>query len=859
MTSSVDVIVLTSSPTVPPRLPSPVAYETEATYVPQPAVATTPRVPSPSSLFVPPSRSRFFDAPARKQDTTNKKRPAKKATAPKKSKRAPGPSETPSKLSKAQGTTAHDGKEQDGDNGQKKAAKPRAPRKPRAKPKAQAESGTLKLSGKVTKAGKTEDPGLKPVKKRVGRKPTAVQSTPEDCMEKTGLPTPSNALGKDEVLNLDEATRRRRDWTPPPETMSHPISTGCAQRTVAEVPDTSNKAGFGDILTDYTYSRSGSATAELRATSEGVPTKRRKIDLLEPQGPSRASHSKEILDQGDSSSTTSSGRLSARKIKPQKRFTTLTARMTAQYGTENTEDEPGDKDITQYIVKRDSNRNSKTKAKAQQSSVVLSPEAAFQTLDQQDVIFGTCSQLERDDSPETLREMQRAFRMSEDLAFQRRAGIGDLATSEPSMTSEDAPDLMSRSQSKKKLWSVAGRDMQGSLVQAEVVESLDLTDSSLGNNTANPAQGDSTVRAMSNAPSDDDWLDLDNGKAGLSLAAKATNIIQATTALKSNLTLASTSKKAAQETQPALREIEQPRSVSQFAPMPQYSGFTDAELSKQVAAYGFKSVKGRKKMIDLLQKCWESKFGKTDMSALVSGETESATNSIVHTVQKTVMPPKTASKSKGIANAKKSTSTLAKPPRKTKIATPKKSKQLPPNDAQQLPTSSYIDIEEIQDSEDEPLLSPVQVQAYYTKSSSASTQLATSPSRNSKASNRARSPQARKTASSKISPVTERIKRDTAIGTSEPTSDQNMKPLLTQITSAVRAQSRLPQANSRARPTWHEKILMFDPIMLEDFTAWLNVEGLGLVDEDREVNTTLVRDWCESKGICCGWKKNTSG
>ncbi|KAJ5492726.1 hypothetical protein N7539_001472 [Penicillium diatomitis] len=856
MTSSADVIVLTSSPTVPPRLPSPVAYETEATYVPQPAVATTPRVPSPSSLFVPPSRSRFFDAPARKQDTTNKKRPAKKATAPKKSKKAAGPSETPSKLSKAHGSTAHDGKEQNGDNGQKKAAKPRAPRKPRAKPKAQAESGALKLSGKVIKAGKPEDPGLKPVKKRAGRKQTAVQSTSEDCMEKTGLPTPSNALGKDEDLNLDEATRRRRDWTPPAETMSHPISTGCAQWTVAEVSDTSNKAGFGDILTDYTYSRSGSATAELRATSEGVPTKRRKIDLLEPQGPSRALRRKENLDQDDSSSTTSSGRLSARKIKPQKRFTTLTARMTAQYGTENTEDEPGDKDLTQYIVKCDSKRNSKTKAKAQQSSVVLSPEAAFQTLDQQDVIFASSSETIR---LKHFEKCKGAFRMSEDLAFQRRAGIGDLATSEPSMASEDAPDLMSRSQSKKRLWSVAGRDMQGSLVQAELVESLDLTDLSLDNNTAIPPQCDSTVRALSNAPSDDDWLDLDNGKAGLSLATKVTNIIQTTTALKSKMTLANTSKQAAQETQPVLREIEQPRSVSQLAPMPQYSGFTDAELSKQVAAYGFKSVKGRKKMIDLLQKCWESKFGKADLSASVPGETESATNSIFHTVQKTVVPPKTASKSNGIANAKKNTSTLANPPQKTKIVTPKKSKQLPPNDAQQPPTSSYIDIEEIQDSEDEPLLSPVQVQAHYTKNSSASTQLATSPSRNSKASNRARSPQARKLASSKVLPVTERIKRDTAIRTSEPISDQDLKPLLTQITSAVRAQSRLPQANSRARPTWHEKILMFDPIMLEDFTAWLNVEGLGLVDEDREVNTALVRDWCESKGICCGWKKNTSG
>jgi hypothetical protein len=51
---------------------------------------------------------------------------------------------------------------------------------------------------------------------------------------------------------------------------------------------------------------------------------------------------------------------------------------------------------------------------------------------------------------------------------------------------------------------------------------------------------------------------------------------------------------------------------------------------------------------------------------------------------------------------------------------------------------------------------------------------------------------------------------------------------------------------------------MYDPIVLEDFTSWLNVEGLGLIGEDREVGTAAVREWCEGKGICCCWKKNAS-
>lgn len=51
---------------------------------------------------------------------------------------------------------------------------------------------------------------------------------------------------------------------------------------------------------------------------------------------------------------------------------------------------------------------------------------------------------------------------------------------------------------------------------------------------------------------------------------------------------------------------------------------------------------------------------------------------------------------------------------------------------------------------------------------------------------------------------------------------------------------------------------MYDPIILEDLTTWLNVEGLGLVEEDREVSSLDVRKWCESKGICCCWKQNAS-
>lgn len=60
-------------------------------------------------------------------------------------------------------------------------------------------------------------------------------------------------------------------------------------------------------------------------------------------------------------------------------------------------------------------------------------------------------------------------------------------------------------------------------------------------------------------------------------------------------------------------------------------------------------------------------------------------------------------------------------------------------------------------------------------------------------------------------------------------------------------------------PSWHERILMYDPIILEDFTAWLNSEGVRVAsgkegEEPRELEPWIVGKWCEENSICCLWK-----
>ncbi len=113
--------------------------------------------------------------------------------------------------------------------------------------------------------------------------------------------------------------------------------------------------------------------------------------------------------------------------------------------------------------------------------------------------------------------------------------------------------------------------------------------------------------------------------------------------------------------------------------------------------------------------------------------------------------------------------------------------------------------------------------------------------------------------------------------------------LFPQITKVIKSTPRTTDPN---RPTWHEKILMYDPIVLEDFTIWLNDQGVRVPswvrkpekarrpskkkkrkpDEDDEgdegavergdvkkLRPWMVQKWCEDMSICCLWKDGLRG
>lgn len=289
--------------------------------------------------------------------------------------------------------------------------------------------------------------------------------------------------------------------------------------------------------------------------------------------------------------------------------------------------------------------------------------------------------------------------------------------------------------------------------------------------------------------------------------------------------------------------------------MPRFGGFTDAELAKQIAAYGFKPVKGRDKMIELLQKCWESQHPGARSQNSASSKTTNQPDITENGAEAAKPSGPSTQKSKTTKSQSKTGSHLVEENneslpkqqrgrgRKKTSTTDKKAPTTTTSRKQPEPSFSFHlhHVEEIEDSEDELIPSPSRLQQNRHPSQSVTPLPLTLSAGAPKPTNST-------TSNNKIKNKTK---------AQESAASAKLPDLSTQITKAIHAQPRMrSDANGRKRPTWHEKILMYDPIVLEDLAAWLNTEGLGLVGEDREVSAGFVREWCESRGICCCWKKN---
>ncbi|KAJ9621868.1 5'-flap endonuclease [Taxawa tesnikishii (nom. ined.)] len=97
--------------------------------------------------------------------------------------------------------------------------------------------------------------------------------------------------------------------------------------------------------------------------------------------------------------------------------------------------------------------------------------------------------------------------------------------------------------------------------------------------------------------------------------------------------------------------------------------------------------------------------------------------------------------------------------------------------------------------------------------------------------------------------------------------------LFPQITRTIKS---APPTTDLSNPSWNEKILLYDPIVLEDLTEWLHAQGLVVEisrskkplddagDAEMEVvkedlKPWVVQKWCEENSVCCLWKEGLRG
>ncbi|KAH6669562.1 hypothetical protein B0J14DRAFT_122164 [Halenospora varia] len=665
-------------------------------------------------------------------------------------------------VKKPRAKRADDKQEIGNELGEKVAKAAKAPRKPRAKKADGGESQTKIAKGLVTKS-------------TIGKKHLAPKS-PEAIEE----PSPDSDFG------LDEAVKRRTDWTPPAATNKTMVES--PTRILGEnnfaLEEEDKIKGFGGLLGSFTFTRNQSTRSTNTTISDGTGTRKRKLIEMVNTNISAAA-----------STTSTSVKLKA----PKKKARTITDLATSAY-VEEKEDSGQAAPILQYFSYQTTTDNgsfkgptksrskSPTKGPAKgkrrgtaQAPILLSPESALKQVGNQDFLFGTSSQLAREESPTFLREIHQAMQASNEFEDD------PFADEEPSQTL-----------SKKTLWSAGARGSAGELLQ---VETIDMIDSPVATKPSKIGTNKDEAEALDNIINQS-AAHVTPTKPGPVEAAIRVELFSSPMQSEKSPKRPKSSKVVEQVVEPPKRSQKAAKSGS--TQKLDYNAYTTAQLAKEIASYHFKPVKSRDQMITLLEKCWE---GKNRIALGVLGTNTKPQPSCPTKSSKTTSTQDDAKSPKRPRGRPRKDSSSSVAP-KAKSATTPKSRR---------PKSSQNEsFDEISDSEEAMTPSPP-----------------------------------RRHGSQIWSPP---LKLATSFESAETASSQ--ESLSAYITRAIKSAS---PCKDPSKPSWQEKILLYDPIILEDLTTWLNTGALEKAGWDGEVMPKEVKKWCESKSICCLWKENLRG
>lgn len=690
-------------------------------------------------------------------------------------------------------------------------------RKPRAK-KGDTESQPKIKKGKVTKAS---------MNTKSGNVELGVKSAGPDV------------FAESMDYGLVEAVRRRTTWTPPPGgasvTITTPMTTTGDDRgatSIGSLASEEKSRGFTDLLESYGFAKPEISVTSQKMLAGEVTRKRKLIELVKTSVPTSA----------------------APKVKaPKKKPRTLTDLATSAYREEEEAVEElatTPAPLLQYFVLQQSDnmtsdgfkippkprakspvkKAAKGKKGTAQAPILLSPESAMKQVGKQDFVFGTSSQLAREDSPGLLRDLHDAMQASNEADSNDHFAL-------PIIEAPATSDRQQLATTKRNLWAAASRDAAGDLLE---VEMIDLADSS-------PAIPTKVVQADPPAPSssilgeedEDFWHDVEELSQSLTQTqpTQPSSIGPVEAAIRFELQN-SPSKSAvpsstSSETTPALLASSQPvkqptkAAKSKVPVMPDFSSYTSDRLAKEIAKYRFKPVKSRDQMIVLLQRCWEGKHRTALNNLSTNGSSRKTQTEPIAKVSKNSEDSPERPRGRPRKDSTATTPTKMKSPRKkaldtveylemdsdtplSQIRTPKKSPQKP-----KLPAEDIFDSD---------------------------TTIAPSPPRRSGSQ-----------AKAKPLPLIPNSAEDDDLDLSSSTLQT---VLFKHISSAVTG--AMPAKDAK-NPSWHEKILLYDPIILEDLTVWLNTGALEKAGWDGEVEPKEVKRWCESNSVCCLWKENLRG
>lgn len=706
-------------------------------------------------------------------------------------------------------------------------------RQPRAK-KNGAETQTKLPKGKVIKATVTS-------KDTAGKELNEFEPASRHFLSE---PKEETVLAEPLALGLEQAIARKREWTPPSalkdsSSISAPPSLDLSQESPDSGPvrTTTKACSFQELLGNFEYVKSRSILSDKQCNNAGS-SERKLFD--------------EVVEKESLSSTVASGA----KSKPaQKRIKTITGHATAAYIVEAISPSQ-DRELPCLPVNKDSvadkpkslpgkrsrsptkstpkPKPSKARKGTAAAPILLSPESALKQANKQDFVFGTSSQLAREDSPTLLRDLHAAMQASNIID---NDSFEDYASEATGIDEHGLGTTHCRGN----LWSAATRDSSGQLLG---IETVDLANSPGPEDKTNSRIIPANNSKITNV--DGDWHDIDQVETPL-ISRSVPSMTDRSVTIASGVEIETDPKSTRSEADlsPVIStrncstellisetasnvDVQNPTaniSSTSVPERPNYASYTTAELAKELAAYRFKPLKSRDQMITLLGKCWESKqrvaLGNLGTNSIITPSTTTLKNQQMDPSGKmpeTMAPPK---KPRGrprkptqpaiVETSRSQNSDSNTPPPSQR--TPKKSTP---------PVRLPVDVDEIYDPEP---LTP--------------------------------SPPRRRPVEIRTPPLSLPLstQKDHGDG-SERSAELAQKELFTHITRAIRD---APHSKDPLNPSWHEKILLYDPIILEDLTTWLNTGALEKVGWDGEVAPLEVKKWCESKSICCLWKANLRG